>query len=167
MDETTKQLSLRLLDRANFIRLLPQAMSGSQADTDGGGAVEGPAVLLKNYRSWVRPPVLPPAVGELMDTVRKELVTIGAPVSPRRQKALATFVASAPSDLCTPEEALDVQIAQRLLPQLRGTVLEDAQDGLRNMLQLFEAREESYPETLRTLRDLVTQVEDDALFADN
>lgn len=102
-----------------------------------------------------------------MDTVRRQLSVIGAPVSPRRQRALATFVASAPPELCTSEEALDVQIAQRLLPQLRGTVLEDAQDGLRNLLQVFETREESYPETLRTLRDLVTQVEDDALFAEN
>lgn len=167
MDETTKQLSLRLLDRANFIRLVPQPVSGGQADDDGASIVEGPAVLLKNYRSWIRHPALPPSVGELMDTVRRQLSVIGAPVSPRRQRALATFVASAPPELCTSEEALDVQIAQRLLPQLRGTVLEDAQDGLRNLLQVFETREESYPETLRTLRDLVTQVEDDALFAEN
>lgn len=160
MDETTKQLSLRLLDRANLIRLRPHAGTSARMDIDDGVRPSGPPVLLRNLRSWVRPPLLPPELAEMMDEVKRGLTAVGAAVSPRRQRAIATFVSSAPREICSPEAALDLQIAQRVLPQLRRTLAEDARDGMVALLTSFERRESSYPESTRAVRELVDRLDE-------
>lgn len=166
MDETTKQLSLRLLDRSNLIELRPSSGNAYLAEMGQSVLADGPPILLRNYQAWLRSPVLPPGAAELLDSVHEELALLGAPVSPRRQRAVATFVASTPASLCSPETALDCQIVQRLLPQVRGNVLEEGLEGLRRLQGLFEPREEHYPETLQALRRMVSQVSDDMGFAE-
>lgn len=165
LDETTKQLSLRLLDRANLIRLSAHSGSAAWLDTEEPVVPEGEAVLLRNYRSWLRDPVLAPTLAEVLDDVRRELAAMGAPLSPRRQRAISTFVASAPREICSPEEALDLQIAQRVVPQLRGTLIEEAAEGLRGLLGVLERRGTTFPESSRALQDLLKQVGDELPFS--
>ena len=56
----------------------------------------------------------------MIDRLKEPLAPLGCPLNPRRFNAIRKFVGSAPPDVCKPEQALDLQIAQRMLPQVRN-----------------------------------------------
>jgi hypothetical protein len=118
-DETTRQLSQRVLDRANLIRLHPSPLLDAK-DPAPARAI-GPVVTLRNYRDWIDPsPRLDRSLGELIDKLREPLHRLGCPLNPRRFNAIRKFVGSAPPEVAKPEQSLDLQIAQRVLPQVRN-----------------------------------------------
>jgi hypothetical protein len=51
--------------------------------------------------------------------MRSPLLALQCPLTPRRFRAVSRFVASA-NGLCAPEVAFDLQVAQRVLPQVRS-----------------------------------------------
>lgn len=120
-DETTKQLSLRLLDRANLIRLRPMEQTAIlPAVTDQRPAVAGAPICLRHFREWRRNAPLDREIAALWDRIHRCLADLGAPITPRRGRAIQEFIASAPPEILTPIQAFDLQIAQRLLTQVRG-----------------------------------------------
>lgn len=160
-DETTRPLSLRVLDRVNLITLRP----GPLAELDLSDArpaaapAAGPPVTGRVFETW-RTSGQPGAVAGLLDELRGPLEALGCPLNPRRYRALCRFLASAPPDLLTPDEALDLQITQRLLPQIRGLFRPEARQAADKLLELLRARGERYAESVRTLEDLLRAAED-------
>lgn len=154
-DETTRPLSLRVLDRVNLIKLRP----GSLADLDVSDArpaaapVAGPAVTGRAFETW-RKSGQPGAVADLLDELRGPLEALGCPLNPRRYRALCRFLASAPPDLLAPDEALDLQITQRLLPQIRGLFRQEARQAVDELLALLRTRGDRYGESVRALEEL-------------
>jgi len=120
-DETTKQLSLRLLDRTNLISLESEDLGSIPltAIETGQVAVPGPSVSEGTYRSWVGEEPLKKPLAPFVDKIRPHLRVLGCPLTHRRYRAICRFVASS-NGLCTEEEAFDLQISQRVLPQIRG-----------------------------------------------
>ena len=154
-DETTRPLSRRVLDRVNLITLHPVPLS----ELDGGGeqrpapAVSGPPVTHGRFQSW-RKPGQAGSVAEVLDELREPLGRLGCPLSPRRYRGLCEFLASAPRELITPEEALDMQITQRLLPQVRGLFKQSARDALEDLRTLLDRHGKRYGNALRALDEL-------------
>ena len=156
-DETTRPLSLRVLDRVNRIELSPSLLNtiDPSVDQDPTAPVMGPPVTHGVFESWRRPGQAG-AVAELLDELRRPLGVLGCPLSPRRYRAVCQFLASAPPEMLTPEEAFDMQITQRLLPQIRGLFRQAAQDAVDEIRSLLGSHGDLYPRSLRALDALRT-----------
>jgi energy-coupling factor transporter ATP-binding protein EcfA2 len=149
-DETTRLLSDRFLDRVNLIRL----SSGSLPNVSKSGGelhakASGRMVTLSDYESWRADSALPEELGSLLDTMRPLLSDIGCPLSPRVYRGICRFVASATRVLQGPV-AFDVQIAQRVVPKVRGLVTKRQLESLDSLIKLMNAAtacafEESVP----------------------
>lgn len=154
-DETTKQLSLRLLDRTNLVRLRPMEQTAIfPALTDQRPPVPGPPVCLHHFREWRRATPLDRDVAELWDRIQQSLASLGAPITPRRRQAIQEFMASAPADLLTPFQAFDLQICQRLLTQVRGLYRPGAQDALDDLERTLTQHSHGFPESASAIADL-------------
>lgn len=155
-DETTKPLSLRVLDRVNLIKLRPGRLSEFDLSTPQSQSplVNGPPVTTVLFESWKKSAQPGRDVAELLDAMRAPLADLGCPLSPRRYRALCQFLASAPRELVTPVQALDLQITQRLLPQIRGLFRREAQEAVESLVALLEKHEESFTEALQGLEEL-------------
>ncbi len=152
-DETTRQLSQRVLDRANLIRLNPSPLLDARDPAPVRST--GPAVTLRNYRDWINPsPSLDRSLGQLIDNLKGPLSRLGCPLNPRRFNAIRKFVGSAPPDVCRPEQALDLQIAQRVLPQVRNLFRAGAQEALEDVKKTLEAHPFGFPESLQWLEEM-------------
>ena len=160
-DETTRPLSLRVLDRVNLIEL----WSGPLAQLDLSDArpaaapVAGPPVTGRVFETW-RASGQPGPVADLLDELRGPLEALGCPLNPRRYRALCRFLASAPRDLLTPDDALDLQITQRLLPQIRGLFRSEARQAVDALLALLRKRGDRYAESVRALEEKLSGGED-------
>jgi hypothetical protein len=151
-DETTKQLSQRLLDRANLIRL-PSAPLPLELKEPLPVKPRGTPITLRNLRSWITITAnYEQSLGELIDALRDHLTALGCPMNPRRFSAMRKFIASMPPELGKPEQALDLQIAQRLLPQIRGMFRPVAREALDRVRKILENH--SCSESLRVLEEI-------------
>jgi hypothetical protein len=152
-DETTRQLSQRVLDRANLIRLRPSHLLDARDPAPARST--GPAVTLRNYRDWIDPsPRLDRSLGELIDRLKDPLTRLGCPLNPRRFNAIRKFVGSAPPDVLKPEQALDLQIAQRVLPQVRNLFRPGAQEALEAIKKILESHPSGFPESFQWLEEM-------------
>lgn len=140
-DETTKPLSRRLLDRANVIELR------AAGDYDFGPPrsdrvrpiADGPAVSGRDLRAWVHDRSLDVRFAEVLDALRAPLLALQCPLTPRRFRAVSRFVASA-NGLCTPDVAFDLQVCQRVLPQVRGIYGPTEREALEQLTAVVAAR---------------------------
>ena len=71
-------------------------------------------------------------------------------MTPRRQSAIQRFVANAPPSLCNLDRAIDMQLRQRVLPQIRGLYRPGALDAVRQLSGKLERLCEA-PRTLDAL----------------
>jgi hypothetical protein len=164
-DETTRQLSQRVLDRADLIRLRPSYLL--DAREPGTAKPSGPPVALRQFRDWVTPSAsLDRSLGELLDQLRDPLTRLGCPLNPRRFNAVRKFVGSAPASICTPAAALDLQIAQRILPQVRHLFRPAAREALHAIRKTLEGHASGFAESLQLLADLEAHELTSAPFAE-
>ncbi len=137
-DETTKQLSSRLLDRANMIVLgQGELASIPLAERSPSHAVAGPPITQKILQSWTQQRPLGRRESKIIDEIRPLLADLGCPLTPRRYRAMCLFVASG-GGLCGEAAAFDLQIAQRILPQIRGLYGRVAREALDKFTRIAE-----------------------------
>ena len=118
-DETTKRLSMRLLDRCNLIEFVVDErlpVLGITAQT-GAHRVEGQAVLQSDRDRWTRNSSVPARAIEVLGEIQPELSALGCGLTHRRQTSICRFLANAPESLCSLDQALDMQLRQRILPR--------------------------------------------------
>jgi hypothetical protein len=163
IDETTRPLSLRFLDRADTIELATQdfhtlrtaASAAKQDPVD----VPGRPITLRDMRSWNRDEPLAPDLASVLDTIRDPLRKMRRPLTPRRYQALTRFVASAAGlpDICSAEKAFDLQLSLRMVPQLRSLSSPEAREGLTDLVRDFESHgyHVRLPRTWEALQDVV------------
>jgi hypothetical protein len=162
-DETTRELSQRVLDRGSLIRLRTPYL----LDAKDPGLVRpsGPPVTLRQLKDWVTAaPGLDRGLGELLDQLKEPLARLGCSLSPRRFNALRRVLGSCPPAICKPEEALDLQIAQRILPQVRHLFRPGAPQALAAIRKALESHPLGFPESLLLLDEIkATELSDDLL----
>ncbi len=153
-DETTRQLSQRLLDRANMIRL-PSDQLPLELEDSSYAKASGPPVRLRDYRSWIRnKAVFDDELATLTDDLRDDLRVLNCPMNPRRFNAMRKYLASWPVSLAPTEKALDLQFAQRVLPQIRGLFQPGAREAVVSIRRKLEQHSLPFVESLRVLDDI-------------
>lgn len=136
-DETTRLLSDRFYDRANVIEIAPRGVPSDEGEPQVTSA-SGPAVTQRDMAAWCRPAPLESDVATVIDAIRPVLDRIGVPISPRAYVGMHRFIRSA-GDVMTQKQALDCQIAQRLLPRIRNVSTRSEIDALESLQDLFRA----------------------------
>lgn len=155
-DETTRKLSHRMLDRSNLIRLRPER---HDAAISGGGtrpSAAGPAVTLSCFEQWCMKGSIDTETVQILDEIAKPLTLLGCSLNQRKSQAIRRFLMSAPPELCSPRTALDLQIAHRLLPQVRGLFRVQASNALNELRKILETRA-GFEESLAIIRDIMSE----------
>jgi hypothetical protein len=163
-DETTRPLSMRLLDRCNLIEFVVDErlpVLGMNAQT-GGRVVEGPAVLQSDRDRWTRNTNVPARTIEVLSEIQPNLSMLGCGLTHRRQTSICGFIANAPASICSFDQALDMQLRQRILPQIRGLYRPGALEALRRLSDKLE----KICDVPRTLKSLA-RLESDARASDD
>ncbi len=163
-DETTRPLSTRLLDRCNLIEFVVDEhlpVLGMSART-GARAVEGPAVLQLDRERWTRNTNVPAQAIEILSEIQPELSMLGCGITHRRLTSICRFISNAPEGLCSFDQALDMQLRQRILPQIRGLYRPGALDTLGRLAEKL-GKASDVPRTLQSL----ARLESDARASDD
>ncbi len=156
-DETTRQLSQRLLDRANLIRLRPPRTDPESPAAMANQKPAGIPVNIFSLNEWRKfGERVPPEIGKILDELEEPLLKLGCALNPRRTRSIASFIANAPGELCSPQEALDLQVAQRLLPRIRGLFKTGAQQHFDKLRLILEARG-GFSESLAVMREIAEE----------
>ena len=122
--------------------------------TDQRPPVKGASVRLHHLRAWRGSALLDREIAALWDRIQRHLASLGTPITPRRRMAIQEFMASAPSQILTPLQAFDLQIAQRLLTQVRGLYRPGAQDALDDLERTLTQHTYGFPESVSAIADL-------------
>ena len=154
-DETTKQLSQRLLDRTNMIRL-PSEILPLELEDPSTIRPSGEAVRLRDYANWTkRSATYSEELGTILDELKVDLRVLGCPMNPRRFSAMRRFIASWPKEIRNVSRAIDLQIAQRVFPQIRSTFQPQVRSAVESIRRKLESKGDLFSESLRVLSDVV------------
>lgn len=133
VDETTRVLSERVLDRANVLQL-----SVAMSDAHHGGSATPVRPWYVPFSEWdaicVRQP--DPSHHAFLVDLGEILQTIGIGVGARAHVELERFLANAVGILA-PDVALDLGVLQRIIPKIRG-FKRDLVDGLDELQEVLE-----------------------------
>jgi hypothetical protein len=160
-DETTRPLSQRLKDRAAILELGGERHAGLQ-QLNGGDvpAVAGQPALLADFQAWLAGAgTMPVRVATLLDDLNPMLVSVGSPITARRATAIRRLFAAG-EPLLTTEHILDIAIATRVLPLLRGLERPGAQQDARRILELLTAGPGGCPDSCQLLSSMLAQEQD-------
>lgn len=158
-DETTKPLSQRLLDRSNQLYFESPVLGSLQrgASTDVTPP-DGAPVTVASMEDWIQETPLTGKAAGVIDELQGPLAVLGAPLTPRRFQAISRFVASA-NGLCTPEEAFDMQLRQRVLSQIRGLFRPEARQALDSVRRSLESHGAAFAGAVRMLERIRSEHE--------
>ncbi len=161
-DETTKQLSQRLLDRVNLIRL-PSEVLPLELDDPSTMRPSGQSVRLRDYSGWIKRSVAySEELGTILDDLKPDLRVIGCPMNPRRFSAMRRFISSWPTEIKDGFHAVDLQIAQRVFPQVRSTFQPQVRNAVDSIRKKLEAKGDRFTESLRVLNEILPTWESEA-----
>jgi hypothetical protein len=162
-DETTRQLSQRVLDRCNLIRL--PSRYRLDAEPPKKVPATGPAVTQGHVAGWVKESAgMERSHAEVLDAISESLASMGCPLNPRRYHAIRRVLGNTPPFVCSAAEALDLQIAQRILPQVRNLFRPGAREGLKAFRRALESIPFALPESLEVLKEIEDREAADELF---
>jgi len=159
-DETTRPLSQRLKDRSPILELSGERHAGLQ-QPNNVPAVEGLPVLLADFHAWLGGEgQLPVQAGTLLDNLNPLLLRLGAPITARRANGIRRlFAAGAP--LLSSEQILDIAIATRVLPLLRGLDRHSARQDASRILELLAAAPGGCRDSCQRLSLMIAQEQDE------
>ncbi len=151
-DETTRQLSQRFLDRTNMIELDSGELValGSRA-SPAIARPDGPMITAGLFAGWVHDQPLTTQAVQLLSDMQSPLTRLGCPLTPRRQMAISRFLSSTPPELCSTLEALDLQIALRILPQVKALFTAEAERALDELSAVLERHGGRFVRSLRLI----------------
>ena len=138
-DETTRSLSLRVLDRAHLIELgsvlNPSGALGSAPEEAGDGAY----VSAELFQEWSRPrDPFPSDLASILDQLGPALLALDCPISPRRRNSIVAYVRGR-GPLCNARDAFDWALAQRVVPPIRGLFTNRSFEQLEKLQEVVES----------------------------
>lgn len=160
-DETTRVLSQRMLDRADLITLEGRdLMDLSGTASTGLVPPSGPQLHFSDMREWISERPLSKRAVALLNELQGALQTLGCPLTSRRHAGIQRFVSSAtpalfehmPGDV--EWHALDMQIAQRVVPQIKGLFRREAQRALEQLEKSLDRHDAQFTRSRRLIRHL-------------
>jgi predicted nucleic acid-binding Zn-ribbon protein len=147
-DETTQTLSDKVLDRANVLTFgRPQNLklrqrSGEQTTVNQ----HSDYVTYSDFKNWVRTPVpesdVVKGVESYLNEANKVMEKMGHPFAHRVYQAIIQYVVNYPEvngiDSPAFKFALADQFGQKLLPKLRGVMVDEAHQQLQEMKEIID-----------------------------
>lgn len=143
-DETTQTLSDKVLDRANVITFgKPEKL---QLRQETSSVTSSGYLAYSNFRNWVRKPDSNSQVVEevkaYLDLANNVMEKLGHSFAHRVYQAITQYVVNYPGIENINDEAfkfaLSDQFGQKLLPKLRGVMVEDAHEELDELEQIIK-----------------------------
>lgn len=140
-DETTQSLSDKVLDRANVITFgKPQTLKLREENRGNGGVIANYSnyVSYSQFKRWIRQPdpnsKLVESVRSYLDETNIIMEHLGHPFAHRVYQAITCYVVNYPGVIEPNSEefrgALADQFGQKLLPKLRGIMIDEYHDEL-------------------------------------
>jgi hypothetical protein len=159
-DETTKPISQRVLDRADSIGLQARKLLDIEGNASTSAAeASGVPIRVNDIRSWINDRPFQPIVVEFLEKLQGPLQSLGCALTPRRQAAIKRFLGSTPSSLCSIDIALDLQVTQRILPQIKGLYGQEARTALDQITKIMESHDFPFELSLRRAQEMQTAEE--------
>jgi hypothetical protein len=149
-DETTKQLSLRLLDRGPLARIDIAPSSTTKPAKKASGA----PILLRHFQDWQTHTEISRAGSKLLDEMNPSLRQLGCPFNPRRRNAIDAFLTNSNPSICSPDQAFDLAISQRVLSLVRGLFRQSARDAFDQLERAILDSNLELPECERVLGEI-------------
>jgi hypothetical protein len=158
-DETTRRISRRVLDRAPEMRI--ESTAAILATGRISGRCTGPEVTLGQLHSWRKREHNPPEwlafLGEMEPLLRK----MGRPLMSRRRNAIERFLAFATPEVCNRSDLpIDLAIAQRIVPTLRGLFRPDHRKAQQDFGSLIEKASLDLQITRRLVEEIKNEEDD-------
>lgn len=160
-DETTRVLSQRMLDRADLITLEGRdLMDLSGTASTGLVPPSGPQLHFSDMRDWISERPLSKRAVAVLNELQGALQTLGCPLTSRRHAGIQRFVSSATPALFehmsgdVEWHALDMQIAQRVVPQIKGLFRREAQRALEQLEKSLDRHDAQFTRSRRLIRHL-------------
>lgn len=151
-DETTRPLSARFLDRCNLIEfpISDNLVTVTTEAQTGCRQIDELPILQSDRYFWTKNSNIPARAVEALEKIHPELKTLGCGLTHRRQSLIYKFISNAPESICTFEQALDMQLHQRVLPQIRNLY---KPESLKSIQSLINKLQDPYdvPRTLQAL----------------
>ena len=160
-DETTRVLSQRMLDRADLITLEGRDLMDLNGTASTGLVPpSGPQLHFSDMRDWISERPLSKKAVALLNELQGALQTLGCPLTSRRHAGIQRFVSSATPALFehmsgdVEWHALDMQIAQRAVPQIKGLFRREAQRALEQLEKSLDRHDSQFARSRRLIRHL-------------
>jgi hypothetical protein len=158
-DETTRQISDRFLDRVNLIRLEARTVIAEPVPPNLDGGDVGQPITLADFERWAVAVPLQSDVAEFIDRVRPLLERLDAPLSMRARNGIDRYIRSS-TNLAPQHQALDYQIAQRMLPRVRLIGSRMQESALLELRSLLESADFSASESLAMIDAMQLRLRD-------
>ena len=147
-DETTQSLSDKVLDRANVLTFgKPQQLKlREEANSNKTSAVSvQDYVSYSQFKGWMRSPVpdseIVTKLRDYLDRANAIMDKLGHPFAHRVYQAITRYVVNYPGVIEGNEEAFNAALAdqfgQKLLPKLRGLMLDECDEQLEEFSRLI------------------------------
>ena len=148
-DETTQSLSDKVLDRANVLTFgKPQALKLRQEYRQNGTPLAAPCgyISYSQFKDWIRKPVPNSLVVEevrrYLDNANQIMEKLGHPFAHRVYQAITAYVVNYPGVMEGEKEAFKAALAdqfgQKLLPKLRGLMIDECHEELEQFSGLIQ-----------------------------
>jgi hypothetical protein len=148
-DETTQSLSDKVLDRANVLTFgKPQALKLRKEYHQNGNLLQSPQgyISYSQFQSWMQKP---DPNSEVVKTVRRHLdkaneimEQLGHPFAHRVYQAITAYVVNYPGVIEDKKEAFQAALAdqfgQKLLPKLRGLMIDECHEELEEFSKVIK-----------------------------
>jgi 5-methylcytosine-specific restriction endonuclease McrBC GTP-binding regulatory subunit McrB len=147
-DETTQSLSDKVLDRANVLTFgKPQQLKLREEANSNGASAESfqGYVSYSQFEGWMRKPQpnseLVNKIRNFLDSANKIMDKLGHPFAHRVYQAITRYVVNYPGVIDNDAEAFKAALAdqfgQKLLPKLRGLMIDECHDELEDFSRLI------------------------------
>jgi hypothetical protein len=149
-DETTQSLSDKVLDRANVLTFgKPQALKLREEYRQNGNSLQSldGYISYSQFKNWMRKSdpnsEVVQKVCDRLDDANKIMEKLGHPFAHRVYQAIIAYVVNYPGVIEGNKEALQAALAdqfgQKLLPKLRGLMIDECHEELEEFSRLIKA----------------------------
>jgi hypothetical protein len=151
-DETTQSLSDKVLDRANVLTFGQPTELKLRGDKKANPAIPTEYLSWNDFKGWMNEPIQghTDIVKDYIDRANTIMEQLGRPFAHRVYQSIAKYVANYPNannDESIMKSAIADQFGQKLLPKLRGIMVDDS----------------NVKPHLDSLKSLINELQDEAL----
>lgn len=148
-DETTQSLSDKVLDRANVLTFgKPQGLKLREEYRQNGTSVSHPQnyIPYSRFKEWIRKPnpdsEVVNKIRAYLDDANQIMEKLGHPFAHRVYQAITAYVVNYPGanevDSIAFKAALADQFGQKLLPKLRGLMVDECHEELEQLFRVIK-----------------------------